>query len=82
MSFSAQDFFDKIAKLGEKVVKPAKRLYEVYTDPTSSTADKVIATTALVYFIIPVDSIPDITPILGYTDDISIMLGAIAKINK
>ncbi|AZV31073.1 YkvA family protein [Cobetia sp. ICG0124] len=33
---------------------------------------------ALGYFISPIDALPDFTPLLGYTDDITLMAGAVA----
>ena len=41
---------------------------------------KTIIVGALGYFISLIDAIPDLTPILGYTDDISVMIAAIAAL--
>ena len=34
----------------------------------------------LVYFINPIDAIPDVTPIAGFTDDLGVIIGALAMI--
>jgi len=39
-----------------------------------------VALASLGYFISLIDAIPDLTPVLGYTDDISVMAAAIATI--
>jgi len=41
---------------------------------------KTVIIGALGYFISLVDAIPDLTPILGYTDDISVMIAAVAAL--
>ena len=39
-----------------------------------SILKKAIAVGALLYFILPLDSIPDLTPIVGFLDDIGIVV--------
>ena len=41
---------------------------------------KTVIVGALGYFISLIDAIPDLTPILGYTDDISVMIAAVAAL--
>ena len=52
-------------------------LYYVATDPNVSAADKAKIYGALGYFILPIDLIPDITPGVGYTDDMAALMWAL-----
>jgi uncharacterized membrane protein YkvA (DUF1232 family) len=33
---------------------------------------------ALAYFVVPIDAIPDAVPVVGYTDDLGALAGAVA----
>ena len=62
----------KVAKrLGGKVLEAALTLYYVLRSPSISTADKAKIYGVLGYFILPIDIIPDLLPMIGYADDIS-----------
>lgn len=67
-------------KAGEKTLSPALKLYYTAQDSDTPTWAKTTIYGALGYFISPIDAIPDITPALGYTDDIGILAGAIAVV--
>ncbi len=77
-NYSESDLWDKISKFaksaGREVIEKALVLYYAASDPDTPTKAKAIIFSALGYFILPLDAIPDITPILGFSDD----LGAIA----
>ena len=73
-------------KLGIKVVYTILLLFYAYRrKDTPSWAKRVVIGT-LGYFLSPIDAIPDLTPFVGYTDDIGILsLGMVtiaAYINK
>lgn len=74
--------FDKIKNAAKAAGKELIRnvLILWYALPNASIADKSIILGALAYFISPIDAIPDLTPILGYTDDMGVVAGAVAKI--
>jgi uncharacterized membrane protein YkvA (DUF1232 family) len=36
---------------------------------------------ALVYFIAPIDAIPDLTPLVGFTDDLGALAAALAMVS-
>lgn len=62
----------KVAKrLGGKALEAALTLYYVLRSPSISTADKAKIYGVLGYFILPIDIIPDLLPMIGYADDIS-----------
>lgn len=72
--YSDKSFLEKVgsvfAKAGETVVRPAL-LYYVLKSGNVSARDRAIIIGALGYFILPLDLIPDIIPVLGFTDDAS-----------
>lgn len=51
-----------------------KSLMEILKDPSTSFGIKAAIAAAFLYLLSPVDIIPDIIPIFGYVDDISILL--------
>lgn len=66
--------FAKVA--GETVLEPALKLYYSARDPDTPAWAKTTVYGALGYFISPIDAIPDITPIVGYSDDLGVLLAA------
>lgn len=52
-------------------------LFRYMTDPEVHWARKTIVVAALLYFILPLDSIPDFTPVAGFLDDIGVVAAAI-----
>ena len=83
-NYSASALWDKIKnvalKAGGKVIYAALLLYYVAISPNVSKADKAKIYGALGYFILPVDLIPDFTPLIGYTDDMSALLWALRTV--
>lgn len=67
-------------KAGEKAIHPALKMYYSAQDSDTPTWAKTTIYGALGYFISPVDAIPDLTPIVGYTDDIGVLAGAIGVV--
>ena len=76
--FSESKFWNKITKYakkaGLKVVYTALLLFYAFKRPETPFWAKSIITGVLSYLISPIDFIPDLTPVLGYTDDMA-MLG-------
>ncbi len=66
-----------IAKIWDKVMA----LYKFVLDSNAPWAGKVVAIGALIYLISPIDAIPDVIPVLGLTDDVSIIGLAVAKLS-
>jgi len=67
----------KKANKGLRFTSDLMALFRYMTDPEVHWAKKTIVVAALLYFIIPLDSIPDFTPIAGYLDDIGVVAAAI-----
>lgn len=78
-----EKFAIKARKLVGKVkfLQNAVELYYCAMDPKTERWVKVLAFSALAYFIIPLDAIPDVIPIAGYTDDAGIIIAAIKKLS-
>lgn len=67
-------------KAGIKVINMALILYYVATDSHTSIKDKASIYGVLGYFILPLDVLPDSVPFLGFSDDLSALVWAIATI--
>ena len=65
-----------VAKIWDDVMS----LWAMIKDPNAAWASKAIAIGALVYLITPLDAIPDFIPIFGLTDDVGVILAAIAAL--
>lgn len=82
--YSDKKFWDKVVKFGKtagvKVTYTAMILYYTIQKPSVPKKAKGIVYGALGYFILPLDMIPDVIPVVGYADDIGMLLGAVAII--
>lgn len=82
--FSEEGFWNKVKnvfkKAGIKVVYSALTLYYTYQKKDTPVWAKGVIIGALGYFISPIDAIPDITPGIGYADDIGVLLAAVATV--
>lgn len=57
-----------------KILKELEELYDLFVSGKLKGKDKAIVIGTLLYFINPFDLIPDITPILGFGDDVALIL--------
>jgi len=82
--FSETSFWAKCKKVagtaGLKVMYAALLLFYALQDPAVPKKTKGIIMGALGYFIFPLDAIADIVPVLGYGDDIGVLLLALAAV--
>lgn len=80
--YSEEGFWDKVGhsarQAGRKTLEPALKMYYSAQDPNTPLWAKTAIYGALGYFISPIDAIPDLTPFLGYTDDMGVLAGALA----
>ena len=70
------------SSLSQEAITHALILYYTLRAPDTPAWVKTVILGTLGYFISLVDGIPDLTPILGYTDDISVMAAAIATLSN
>lgn len=82
--YSDEGFWEKVKKYakaaGEGVIEPALKLYYAAQDPETPLWAKTVMIGALGYFISPIDAIPDLTPVVGYADDLGVMVAALATV--
>jgi len=82
--YSEAGFWNKCTKyakdIGLDLMDKALQLYFAYHSKNASAADKAIIIGALAYLISPIDVIPDITPVIGYSDDAGVIIAALASI--
>ena len=62
-------------------IQDAVALYLLFSDPDYPLVKKGVAVFALLYFIIPTDAIPDITPVIGFLDDAGVIGSAVYMYN-
>ena len=82
--FTEDGFWDKTKNYaktaGEAVLEPALKLYYSSKDTDTPTWAKTTIYGALGYFVSPLDAIPDITPMMGYADDLGVLVAATAAV--
>lgn len=80
--YSEKGFWDKVqnyaAKAGVTLIYKALQLYYVAQSPECPKKVKAAIYSALGYFILPIDVIPDITPVVGFSDDLAAIAMALA----
>lgn len=85
MPFSDHFFWKKLkhyaVQAGLKTIYTALCLYHAYKRPDTPVWAKTVILGALTYFISPIDIIPDLTPILGYTDDMGMLASALTTVS-
>ena len=83
--YKEKSFWEKLGKYaivaGKVVIEKALVLYYCLQDPDTPAKEKAIIIAALGYFILPLDAIPDMTPVAGYTDDLGALLLALKVVS-
>ena len=67
-------------KAGVKVVYTALKLYFALKSNKTPAWAKSVIIGALGYFILPIDLVPDLVPVAGFTDDLGVLLAAIGTV--
>ncbi|WP_051940214.1 YkvA family protein [Stenoxybacter acetivorans] len=60
-------------RLGKPAIKQLYALYFLLKSPSTPKRSKLIIIAALLYFVSPFDSIPDLLGPLGFTDDLAVI---------
>jgi len=84
--YSEKSLWEKIKKFskaaGTKVIYAVLLLYYAMKDNSVSLKTKLFVAASLGYFILPTDAIFDLTPIIGYSDDLGVLLFALKQISS
>lgn len=85
-AYSESGFWNKLKKYaksaGKEVVEKALLLYYAAQEEEAPAWAKATIAAALGYFIVPLDAIADITPAVGYADDLGVLVLAIAAVTR
>jgi len=66
-------------KAGKIIIQNALTLYYTLNSDAPKWV-KVIIAMALAYLVAPIDSIPDLIPVLGFSDDLGLLITVLSKI--
>ena len=82
--YSDESFWAKVVafalKAGREVIRLALTLYYCLQDADTPKWASTVIVGALGYFIFPADIIPDFVPGAGYTDDLAVLVAAMAVV--
>lgn len=82
--YSRERFWEKVGgyaqTAGREVIGKGLLLYYAAQRPETPVWAKAVIYGALGYFILPMDSIPDLTPVVGYSDDLGALVLAVAVV--
>lgn len=67
-------------RLGQRVVYMVLLMYYAYRNPQTPAWAKRIILGTLAYFISPIDFLPDLTPFLGFSDDLGLLGVSLATV--
>ncbi len=75
VKFVENNLWTKLERVGKKIsfAKDILALFNYMKDPFVTWHRKAIVVAALVYFISPIDTIPDLAPLFGYLDDLGVI---------
>ncbi|HOX42942.1 MAG TPA: YkvA family protein [Myxococcota bacterium] len=84
--YSEQGFWRKVKKYakaaGVEVIEKSLQLYYAGLRKECPAWAKAAVGVSLGYFIWPLDVIPDALPVIGFSDDLGVLTGAILTINS
>ena len=83
-TFVEERLWEKTARVGSKIrfAKDVVALYKYMRDKSVPWYKKSVVVGALIYFITPIDLIPDFIPIFGYLDDLGVIMATIKFLGK
>ena len=78
MQLSSKKFWKKIRAIARSssFIRQVLAMYFAMKDPHTPLAAKASLGAALAYFVMPLDAIPDVMAVIGYTDDIAVIAAA------
>ena len=74
-----RDFWRKLGRVAARVPFAADLLAAYYCalDRDTPLRVKAMLLAAIAYFVLPADTIPDVMPVLGFTDDAAVLAAAL-----
>jgi uncharacterized membrane protein YkvA (DUF1232 family) len=80
--FDENGFWSYLKKVFKKITffEDILTLYYCMMDEDTPVAIKATIAAALVYFVSPIDAIPDFTPFVGFLDDAGVIAAALAAV--
>lgn len=82
--YSEAGFWTKVKdfaiQAGREVIEKALWLYYAAQRPDTPAWAKTTIYGALAYFMSPIDAIPDLTPLVGFTDDLGALAVAVSLV--
>ncbi|AUM14237.1 YkvA family protein [Ketobacter alkanivorans] len=69
------------SRAGLDLVSRALQLYYLARSPDLPAWAKASVFAALGYFVVTPDAVPDITPVLGFVDDLAVLTSALASVS-
>ena len=83
-NYSDAGFWQKLntfaRKAGHDLVEKSLQLYYAAESPDTPTWARGVVFGALAYFVVPIDAIPDVTPGIGFADDLCVLIGAVSAV--
>ncbi len=83
-AYTEQGFWNKLhdhARLaGREVLERALCLYYAARRPDTPAWARTVIYGALAYFIAPIDALPDLAPVLGFSDDLGVLVSAVVTV--
>ena len=83
-NYSEAGFWQKLntfaRKAGHDLVEKSLQLYYAAESPDTPTWARGVVFGALAYFVAPIDAIPDVTPGIGFADDLCVLIGAVSAV--
>ncbi|MFY8211010.1 MAG: YkvA family protein [Caulobacter sp.] len=79
-----EGFLPKIRKVAAKIPFAADALsvWWAARDPETPMAAKGMMLAGLAYFVLPTDALPDLLPVIGFTDDAAVIAALMAVLGK
>lgn len=76
------EFMDRLKRVAKRIPFAEDLLAAWFCarDPATPRRVRLTLLAALGYFVLPIDALPDIMPLLGFTDDAAVIAAAIAAV--
>jgi len=77
--FVEERLWEKLERVGKKIsfTKDIVALFRYMLDNKIQWYRKTIVIGALIYFLTPIDAVPDIAPLVGYLDDLGVIMAVL-----